>query len=120
MDTQIWVDIETTKSTDGLWTLKGQIQKTVFDGVISNQLTKGYIKLEKVYWTSSTYDEYGNPQGEKLTEYGGHGKLKDYLGDMYLKVEHIVSVSPIDGEAELARFKKAEEKHLSVVSPIKP
>ncbi len=119
MEQYIWVEFESNKSTDGIWTIKGQIQKSVFDGIVSNQLTKGYVKLDRVYWVSTQYDDYGDPDGQKLTKYGGEGKHKDYRGDIYLKVEHIISVSPIDGEAELARFEKEKVSPLRVVTPFK-
>lgn len=120
MEETIWVEIETTKSTDEVWTFKGQMQKVVFDGIVSNRLASGYLKLDKVYWIAGSYDENGNRVGDKLFEYGEGNKLKAYRGDMYLKIENLVSISPIDVVMDKARVKKPDEKHLSLVSPIKP
>ena len=120
MENLVWVDIETTKATNRVVGYKGQIQKSVFEGIVSNQLTSGYIKLDKVYWTSAKYDDFGSPDGEELFQFGSKGNFIAYLGETFLKIEHLVSISPIDGEADLERFKKNAEKHLSVVSPIRP
>ena len=119
MEELLWVRIETTKSNDDIWSIKGQILKAIFDGMVSNQLTTGYFKLSKVYWIAATYDEEGNELEEKLYQYG-QDKLEAYHGDLYLKIEHLVSIAPIDAERELTRFKKNEDKHLSLVSPIRP
>ncbi len=118
MEELIWVKIETTKSNDDVWSFKGQILKGVLEGIISNQLMVGYFKLDKVYWISTKYDDYGNEKGEKLIQYG-KDKLKAYEGPLYLKIEHLVSIAPIDGEMELARFKKGKENHLNLVTPIR-
>ena len=117
MNELVWVRIETTKSNDDVWSLKGQMLRAVFDGIISNQLTHGYFKLENVYWIVTDYDDCGNEKGETLYQYG-RDKLKAYRGDLYLKVEHLVSVAPLDGEAELARF-DSDKNNLSLVTPIR-
>lgn len=113
-----WVKIETTKSNDEIWSLKGLISEEIFKGIISNELESGYFKLDQVYWLSPKYDDYGNEQDEELYQYG-KGKLKAYKGSLYLKIEHLVSIAPIDGEQELAMYDKAKEKSLSVVTPIR-
>jgi len=118
MKEMIWVRIETTKGNEDIWSLKGQIECSVFDAIVNNCQATGYFKLSKVYWINTAYDDYGNAKGEKLYEYG-KGKLAAYHGDLYLRVEHVVSIAPIDGESELARYRKKEEPPLSVVSPIR-
>lgn len=118
MENFVWVEIETTKANDSVWSFKGKMLKAVFEGIASNQLTVGYFKLDKVYWVSTKYDDYRNKKGDKLCQYG-KDKLKVYKGDMYLRIEHVVSISPIDGELELSKFAKGEEKHLSLVTPIR-
>lgn len=120
MDNLIWVKVETTKATDDIWSFKGQLPSTVFDAILSNQLTRGFIKLDKVYWINTKYDDYGNEDGLELCEYGEKGRLEAYRGDLFLKVEHLVSIAPLDREIDVARFKGKEEKHLSVVCPIRP
>lgn len=119
MENLLWVKIETTKAIDDIWSFKGQILKAVFEGIVSNQLTTGYFKLDKVYWTSTKYDEDGNAQGENLYQYG-KDRLKAHRGELYLRIEHLVSIAPIHGEMELARFRKFEDNPLSLVVPIRP
>ncbi len=118
MNELVWVKIETTKSSDDIWTFKGQILKAVFEGIISNQLKQGYFKLENVYWIITEYDDYGEEKGRNLRQYG-KGKLDALYGDLYLKIEQLVSLAPIDGEAELAKFNTQAKKALSVVTPIR-
>ncbi|WP_086930892.1 hypothetical protein [Agarilytica rhodophyticola] len=119
MEELMWVKIETTKGNDDIWSFKGQILKAVFEGIISNQLNEGYFKLDKVYWITTNYDDNGDEYGEKLYQYG-KGNLKSHRGDTYLKIEHLVTIAPIDGEMELAKFQKDKGKTLSLVSPIRP
>ncbi len=117
MEELIWVKIETTKANDNVWSFKGQMLNGVFEGIVSNQLTLGYFKLDKVYWIMQDYDDSDNQKGEKLYQYG-KDKLKAYKGNLYLKIEHLVSIAPIDGEMELSEFKKDKENPLSLVTPI--
>ena len=119
MDELIWVRIETTKSNNDIWAFKGQISKEVFEGVVCNKLTSGYFKLEKVYWITTQYDDDGNELAEKLYRYG-QDKLKAFAGHLYLRIEHLVSIAPIDGELELAEFLTPKQKPLSLVTPIRP
>ena len=116
MDELMWVEIETTKANDSIWSFKGQILKAVFEGIVSNQLTRGYFKLDKVYWLSTNYDYPRKGKDEKLHQYG-KDKLNAYKGNIYLKIEHVVSISPLDGEMELSKFNK--DKPLSLVTPIR-
>ena len=118
MNELIWVKIETTKSSDDVWTFKGQILRAVFEGIISNQLTNGYFKLSNVYWLVTEYDDYGEKTGTTLRQYG-KGTLDALHGDLYLKIEQLVSLAPIDGEAELAKFNTQAKKALRVVTPIR-
>ena len=119
MEELIWVKIETTKGNDDVWSFKGQLLKAVFDGIVSNQLTSGYFKLDKVYWITTSYSDDGEDLGENLYQYGKE-KFKAYNGDLFLKIEHLVSIAPINGEMELAKFENKETKALSLVSPIRP
>ncbi len=117
MNTLIWVRLETTKGTGEIWTFKGQVLETVFTDVVSNNQTSGYFELHNTYWTSLSYDDEGNSLGETLFEYGGEDRLKPFNGSCFLKIEHVVSITPIDGEMDKARFKKPKNP-LSVVRPI--
>ncbi len=118
MDELIWVKVETTKANDDVWWYKGQILKGVFEGIVSNHLATGYFKLDKVYWISQKYDDYGKHKGETLFQYG-KDTLKVYEGALYLKIEHLVSIAPIDGEMELGKFDKNKDKPLKLVTPIR-
>lgn len=118
MDKLIWVKIETTRGTDEIYSFKGQLLEAVFNSIVSNQVASDYIQLNKTYWISTSYDDDGNKVGEKLFEYGVTEHLKAYRGDIFLRIEHVVSIAPIDAEVDTAAFKKQRD-HLSVVSPIK-
>lgn len=114
----LWVKIETTKANDDIWSFKGKMERAVFERIIKNRMKSGYFRLDKVYWISSRYDDYGNEKGETLYQYGREN-LQALRGDLYLKVEHVVSIAPIDGDMELARFNQPDKKTLCVVSPIR-
>lgn len=115
MENKLWIQVETTKSTDETWTFKGLIEQSVFDAITSNKVSSGYFKLERVYWISSFYDEHGNRKGDRLYEYGGEGRLKAFKGDLHLKVDDLVSLAPIDAEVDKARVKVANKEHLAAV-----
>lgn len=114
----LWVKIETTKGTDDTWCFKGQIEKTVFNRIVSNKLSQGYFKLDNVYWIINQYDDDSNSQEDILYQYG-KDKLDAYNGELFLRIEHLVSIAPIDGEKELARLNKNDRSHLSLVTPIR-
>ncbi|GAB1267763.1 hypothetical protein NBRC116493_10160 [Aurantivibrio infirmus] len=110
------VKIETTKLNDNVWGYKGQILKAVFEGIVSNQLNAGYFKLDNVYWVSANYDDNGDEKEDQLFQFG-KGKLNAYEGSLYLKIEHLVSIAPINGELELAKFNKDKVAYLNLVTP---
>lgn len=118
MEDLMWIKVETTKSNDDIWSFKGKVLRAVFEGIISNQLTSGYFKLDNVYWISAKYDDYGNWSRDTLHQYG-KGQWASHYGELYLKIEHLVSIAPIDGEMELAKYQSLESNHLCVVSPIR-
>ncbi len=92
MNELVWIKVETTKSNDDVWFFKGQVLKAVFEGIISNQLTQGYFKLEKVYWTVTEYDADGNEKEKRLCQYG---------------------------KEKLAKLSPENKKTLSLVTPIR-
>ena len=118
MNELMWVQIETTKSNDDVWVFKGQVLRAIFEGIISNQLTHGYFRLTNVYWIVTDYDDCGEEKGRSLRQYG-KGQYDAHHGDLYLKIEQLVTLAPIDGEAELAKFTTQAKKSLSVVTPIR-
>jgi len=64
------------------------------------------------------YDDNGNEAGETLLQYG-KGDFFAYAGDLYLKIEHLVGIAPIDGDIELAKYADKDKNQLSVVVPIR-
>lgn len=117
MSTLVWVKIETNKAADDIWTFKGQMREEVFNAIISNQRTEGYFELLNTYWTAYEYDDNGNNLGEQIYEYGTTGRLKPYKGNCFLRVEHLVSITPLDGDMDKSRFKK-HKRPKGVVTPI--
>ncbi|WP_018415654.1 hypothetical protein [Teredinibacter turnerae] len=118
MSETIWVKIETTKGNDDVWSFKGLMWQRDFEKITSNEQRDGYFQLNKVYWISTIYDDSGNSEEEKLYQYG-KGKLEAFRGDLYLKVEHLVSIAPIDGASELERYQKRQNSPLRAVTPIR-
>ena len=49
MEELIWVKIETTKGSDDVWSFKGQVVKSIFESIVSGQLTSGFFKMKQVY-----------------------------------------------------------------------
>ncbi|TVZ37323.1 hypothetical protein P886_1664 [Alteromonadaceae bacterium 2753L.S.0a.02] len=118
MENTIWVQIETTKANDSVWSFKGEMSQRDFKAITDNRRSNGYFKLDKVYWISSSYDDCGNEKGGTLYQYGQEN-LRAFRGELYLRIEHLVSIAPIDAELDLESFKAAQQKHLSVVTPIR-
>lgn len=118
MEDLIWVKIETTKGNNDVWSFKGQVVKSIFENIVSGQLTSGFFKMQEVYWIVTNYSNDGSNQGKELYQYG-KGELKAYRGDMYSRIDHLVTIAPIDGEMEIAQYDKDKGKHLSVVSDIR-
>lgn len=118
MEELIWVKIETNKGNDDVWSFKGQVIKSIFESIVSGQLTSGFFKMQQVYWIVHNYNDEGTKQGKELYQYG-RGELKAYRGEMYSRIDHLVTIAPIDGEMELAQYDKEKGKHLSIVSDIR-
>lgn len=95
MHLKTWVEIETTKGTQFITSYRGQIDTEKLQLYISGQLTDTFIKLERVYWVNDSaqtdpapiYIAYGSSQ----TRY------YDFVGDIYLKPEHICCISTLHG-----------------------
>lgn len=119
MNDVLWVKIETTKGGREVWVIRGRIAQSVFEDIVANRVQQGYFRVDEVYWITPDYDDQGNDCGDKIVQYG-EGDLDAHKGDLYLKVEHLISLAPIDGEMEIAKLQKKDQPHLSLVSPLHP
>ncbi len=105
----LWIKIETNKGTPEISSYRGKIRRSIFKALINNKLATGFIKLSNVYWTSVEWNENTETSEEHLTRYGKPGEYATFTGDLYLRVEHIDAVSPLDGPKDLRRFGKKRE-----------
>jgi hypothetical protein len=100
-DKLVWVEIESNKGVGQTWTYRGAISSKVFEALVSNKLTDGFLKLEQVYWFIEVWidDEGGRRTKERPTRLGYDGKYKNMTGEIFIRVDTIVTVLPMKDDA---------------------
>lgn len=85
MSKKIWIEIETTKNTTTTVSLRGFMDKDVFDAIINETYTKKWLKLDDVSWTETENEIYrilGNDSG----------KYHDFTGELFIQTHTIIMI----------------------------
>ena len=103
MSSKIWVEIETTKGIQNIFSYRGQVDIGVLNSFTSGNLSQGVIKIENVYWRNDSATSINDPlyiaYGMSETSYF------DFSGDIYLKSEHVSCISTLKGLEAAQLFK---------------
>ena len=98
----IWVEIETNKGTPNVNSYRGKLSKKNFEAILAQK--GGWVCLQESYWIAEYHDPQQNRMMAQGTLLGRDGIFAHFHGDTYLRIEHIVSVSPLDGEQDRKQF----------------
>jgi hypothetical protein len=102
----IWVELETNKGEDHYHegvkltcSYRGILSHSDFDRILDHSSDSTFIKLERVYWI-----ENRKWNGERLNitpiRFGHENVYKNFLGPIFLRINQIVALAPIDGAKE--------------------
>jgi hypothetical protein len=109
----VWVELETNKGEDHYHdevklscSYRGMISLSDFNRILDNPSDPGFVKLERVYWIENV-----ERRGKKINIYpirfGYDYIYRNFLGSIFLRINQIVALSPIDGKKENRWIEKA-------------
>lgn len=105
----VWVYLETNKGTPSVSTYRGKIDRTTFDALMTAGSGLKWVHLRSVYWSEEVWDHVKEEHVPRYTRYGRDGRWRHCNGDMFLRAEYIVSLSPLSS-AEYTELKKLEAR----------
>jgi len=112
----LWVELETNKGEDHYHegvkltcSYRGLLSVAHFNRILDHPSDSGFIKLERVYWIDSH-----SWSGEKLNinpiRFGHDSIYKNFLGAIFLRINQIVAIAPINGEKDIKWIERASKK----------
>lgn len=103
----IWVEIETNKGEDHFHegikltcSYRGLLSASDFNRILDHSADSAFIKLERVYWIDDRKWE-GKQLHITPVRFGCDHIYKNFLGPIFLRINQIVAIAPIDGEKDM-------------------
>jgi hypothetical protein len=89
------VQIEVQEDSRGLSHYSGEIDKDILVSIVNGTHKDPFIRLTDVFWpaTREKKDEFENDL-DYVVRYGV-GDKKNFVGDMYIRKENIILISPL-------------------------
>jgi hypothetical protein len=85
---------------------RGLLSMADFNRIIDNPSDTGFVKLERVYWIDEE-----ELDGKKFNiwpvRFGHDDDYKNFLGPLFLRINQVVAIAPIDGEKDMKWIKSA-------------
>ncbi len=94
------VEVEIHEDQRGLGYYCGDLDKNVLEAIVAGTYSQPFIRLTDVFWPASrTPKEEYDEEMRYVVRYGS-GDYQNYIGDMYIKKENIVLISPLRSIAD--------------------
>lgn len=91
-----WFEIETTKGTQTVLNYRGRCDETLVEKIISGEVATGWLEIQNVYYTEERWDEEEQFHEVFIRKYGRDGSHVNMSGVKFLRIEHIVSIAPME------------------------
>ncbi len=100
----IWIEVEVHEDDDGLNCYSGLANKELIDKIVSGSVERDrtFLRLDHVFWTKTKKETEWGSATREVVEYGKGGN-GNYKGSIYIRVDRIFLLSPLNGGAELQR-----------------
>jgi hypothetical protein len=102
----LWVELETNKGEDHIdggikltCSYRGLLSFSDFKRLLKHSSDTSFVKLEQVYWIDSPVVENGQLRISPV-RFGHDYIYRHFLGPLFLRINQIVAVAPIDGEKD--------------------
>ena len=100
----IWVEVDIKEDDDGTVVFSGLVDRHDLEALIKGEFQHDFLKLDQVFWVNTNNsDEAWKPDERQVFHYG-YGKHSNYRGDLYVKKERIIEISPLKGGPEFAEL----------------
>jgi len=103
----VWVEVETNKGEDHYHegmkltcSYRGLLSLSDFNRILDHSADSAFVKLERVYWID---DQRWEGKQLRITpvRFGHEHIYKNFLGPIFLRINQIVAVAPIDGKKDM-------------------
>jgi hypothetical protein len=109
----IWVEVETNKGEDHYHegvkltcSYRGLLSISDFNRILDHSADSAFVKLERVYWIDDR--KWEGKQLRIIPVRFGHDYLyKNFFGPIFLRINQIVAIAPIDGQKDMRWIEKA-------------
>lgn len=109
----VWMELETNKGEDHYHegvkltcSYRGLMSIPDFNRIIDDPSSVGFVKLERVYWIDGS-DRIGKKLIIRPVRFGHDHIYRHFLGSIFLRINQIVAIAPIDGNKEVKWIEKA-------------
>lgn len=90
-----WYEIETHKGSRQVVNYRGQCDAGVVERIVSGELSKGWLRMDTVYWAEEHWDDQQQFHQIVVRKYGRDGAYKNFDGTLYVRIEDLVSIAPL-------------------------
>lgn len=94
--TDQWFEIETSKGATAILNYRGRCDPDVIEKIVSGELTAGWLEVQNAYFTEERWDEERQFQEIFIRKLGRDGAYQNMQGTKFLRIEHIVAISPME------------------------
>ena len=100
----IWVEIEVHEDDDGLNCYSGLASRELIEQIVNGSVDRErtFLRLDHMFWTKTNKETEWESASREVVEYG-KGKNGNYKGSIYIRVDRIYLLSPLNGGADLQR-----------------
>lgn len=104
LPTKVWIEVDVKEDEDGTVSFSGLVTQADLDSLIRGEFPHDFLKLEQVFWVKTKKSDEVWIQDENILVKYGYGKYVHYQGDLYVRKELIIEISPLKGGPELVEF----------------
>ncbi|MEM7012365.1 MAG: hypothetical protein AAF585_12875 [Verrucomicrobiota bacterium] len=94
--TDQWFEIETSKGTPAVLNYRGRVDPEIVEKILSGELTEGWLTIRNVYYVEEQPAETQQYLDVCIRKFGRDGAFVNMSGVKHLRIEHIVSISPME------------------------
>jgi hypothetical protein len=107
----LWVELETNKGEDHIdggvkltCSYRGLLSVSDFKRLLKHSSDTSFVKLERVYWIDGRVMEEGQLRISPV-RFGHDYIYRNFLGPLFLRINQIVAIAPIDGKEDMKWMK---------------
>ncbi len=94
------VELEIQEDDDGLSSYCGEVDADDLTAIVSGSYAKPFVRLTNAFWPAVRLAKEDFEDDIHYIARYGLGDKRNYVGDLYVKVSHIILMSPLKSVAD--------------------